>query len=113
MSGIYKKIYKGNDNIVKVIKDGETVWSKYQILTFKTQHDRHTSADRITIEDDNYIDLRNKTILSVKIGNFQVIRGRDILGLSDRMLILSRNIGYLLDAEGIIPQGTKITIKYI
>lgn len=57
MSGIYKGIYKGNDKIVKVFKDGSLVWRKKPDKPIMTFSDNF----RYDLNIDNETGLKSNT----------------------------------------------------
>lgn len=115
MSGIYKGIYKGNDKFVKVIKNGEIIWSlaEGKTLTFKTKRMTSPYSDRIYAPSSVIKELSNKVIISIKIGDFKELNNNPISRLSSENLMFRSNLDVLLGATDWIDIGTEIKVEYL
>lgn len=117
MSGVYKDIYKGNDKILKVIKNGEVIWklNTFKYLNFKTERMTSPYSNLLYLPTNVMNEIINKKILKIVFENLGVINEKDIgtINTDQQYLNFKGTLGNFLDTSDWINIGTEIKIEYL
>lgn len=113
IASIYFKDNNSNiSNISKAYSDKELLWEKSAVKTISWTTDRQVSpyANNLIVPRDNQSELKDKQIISVKIGDL----GEVVDGINNSVpyLKFSKSFDELLGTNDWIPAGTQITVKY-
>ena len=98
--------------LIKVLRGDSLIWDRTKTISFELLDTLTWSDQEIFIPEDIWNKLKNRTLLSLKLGEY-LIKG-DNLKLSEyRPIInLTEKMEYLIKTTTKIPYGTKTTITY-
>lgn len=117
MSGVYKGIYKGNDRVVKVIKNREVVWSlaEAKTISFKTERMTSPYLNLLYLPINIMDEVKDKKLLKIEFKNIGVINEEDIgtINTAQQYLNFKGTLDNLFDISDWIDIGTEIKIEYI
>lgn len=118
MSGIYKAVKQGTNNIVKIFKGIELKWEAFigKTITFYLKSSIPPNSSLLEILDDVRFELSHKKILKVQIGNLPSIDGGQIRGVTEftnaTNIYFSKDFETLTNSYYTIKAGTQVTIWY-
>lgn len=115
-----KDIKLGSKQVVKVVKGIDVVWEKSAVKTISWTTDRQVSpfAKQIDIPDSYQSELKDKQLLSAKIGELGEVSQeyiKVVFPTDDRFkphISFSKSFDELLGTNDWIHVGTQITVKY-
>lgn len=113
IASIYFKDNNSNIiNIAKAYSDKELLWEKStdKTISWTTSSQVSPYANNLIVPRDNQSELKDKQIISVKIGDL----GEVVDGINNSVpyLKFSKSFDELLGTNDWIPAGTQITVKY-
>lgn len=102
----------GNKDISKVMRGIDVVWEKSttKTITWTTSSQISPYANNLIVPRDNQSELKDKQIISVKIGDL----GEVVDGITNSVpyLKFSKSFDVLLGTKDWILAGTQITVTY-